>query len=144
MTSGAAPFALNYPAATLDQATATLTHRVHLDDAPTVIPPSGWTYNATGTSINLVPAGWVANDIYEFKDTAKDPTVNGLGFAAVRDWNAWLRYETQDEPNPPIPNPLAGHHADLHGSGFAAGTLSQRLPPPRFQPGRERQECSMR
>ena len=79
------PFKLSYPAATLDKSNATLTHRVHLDDLPAVVPTASWTYDATGTSINLVPAGWVANDIYEFSYTAKDPTVNGLGFAAVRD-----------------------------------------------------------
>ena len=32
------------------------------------------------------------NDIYEFSYTAKDPTVNGIGFAAVRDFNSFLRY----------------------------------------------------
>ena len=106
VTSGTAAFALNYPAATLDQSRATLTHRVHLDDMPAEIPATGWTYNASGTTINLVPAGWVANDIYEFSYTAKDPSVNGLGFAAVRDWNAWLRYETADDSG--TPNPLKG------------------------------------
>jgi len=97
---------LSYPASTLDKSKAKLTHRVHLDDVPVPVPDSGWTYNAAGTSINLVPAGWVANDIYEFSYTAKDPTVNGLGFAAVRDWNAWLRYETKDDDG--NPNPMAG------------------------------------
>jgi len=106
VTSGTAAFALNYPAATLDQSRATLTHRVHLDDMPAEIPATGWTYNASGTTINLVPAGWVANDIYEFSYTAKDPSVNGLGFAAVRDWNAWLRYEAADDSG--TPNPLKG------------------------------------
>jgi len=48
----------------------------------------------------------VANDIYEFTYTAKDPTVNGIGFAAIRDWNAWLRYETKDDAG--TANPLAG------------------------------------
>ena len=48
----------------------------------------------------------MANDIYEFSYTAKDPTVNGVGFAAVRDWNAWLRYETKDDDG--TANPLAG------------------------------------
>src|SRR6267378_3052900 len=62
-------FTLTYPAATLDKSKAKLTHRVHLDDPPVEVPASGWTYNATGTSINLVPAGWVANDIYEFSYT---------------------------------------------------------------------------
>src|SRR6266566_5514522 len=104
--SGTAAFPLNYPAATLDKSKATLTHRVHLNDVPAVIPATGWTYNASGTTINLVPAGWVANDIYEFSYTANDPSVNGLGFAAIRDWNAWLRYEAADDFG--TPNPLKG------------------------------------
>jgi len=37
-----ASYALTYPAATLDRSKATLTHRVHLNDAPQVIPESGW------------------------------------------------------------------------------------------------------
>ncbi|PYO51374.1 MAG: hypothetical protein DMD84_13205, partial [Candidatus Rokuibacteriota bacterium] len=71
-----------------------------------MVPASGWTYNASGTQINLVPPGWVSQDIYEFSYTAKDPSVNGLGFAAIRDWNAWLRYETSDDFG--TANPLAG------------------------------------
>jgi hypothetical protein len=106
VTSGAS-FTLAYPAASLDKATAKLTHRVHLDDVPQVIPASGWSYNATGTAISLASGNFVGNDIYEFSYVAKDPTVNGLGFAAVRDWNAWLRYASQDDLG--NPNPLAGH-----------------------------------
>jgi Alpha/beta hydrolase domain len=106
VTSGTGAFLLTYPAATLDKNQALLTHRVRLNDPPTPVPASGWTYNATGTSINLVPAGWVANDIYEFSYTAKNPTVNGIGFAAVRDWVAWLRYETDDGQG--TANPVAG------------------------------------
>jgi hypothetical protein len=99
--------ALSYAAATLDKTQATLTHRVHLNDAPQIVPASGWNYNATGTAISLAGGNFVANDIYEFAYTAKDPKVSGLGFAAVRDWNAWLRYETRDDFG--NPNPLAGH-----------------------------------
>ena len=105
VTSGSS-FTLSYPAATLDKAQAKLTHRVHLNDTSVEIPASGWNYNAAGTAISLVGGSFVANDIYEFSYTAKDPTVNGLGFAAVRDWNAWLRYENQDDFG--NPNPLAG------------------------------------
>jgi hypothetical protein len=103
-----ASYPLSYPAATLDQTKATLTHRVKLNDTPQVIPASGWKYNATGTAVSLLPAGtsFVANDIYEFSYTAKDPTVNGLGFAAVRDWNAFVRYEATDAAG--NANPLAG------------------------------------
>ena len=101
-------YALSYPASTLDQSKATLTHRVKLNDAPQVVPAAGWSYNASGTAISLLPAGtpFVANDIYEFSYIAKDPTVNGLGFAAVRDWNAFLKYETKDDAG--TANPMAG------------------------------------
>src|SRR5580765_7868747 len=103
-----ASYELAYPAATLDQSKATLTHRVHLNDMPETVPASGWKYNADGTSIGLLPAGtaFVKNDIYEFSYTAKDPTVNGVGFAAVRDFNAFLRYEKADDAG--TANPLAG------------------------------------
>ena len=57
IVSQGASYALNYPAATLDQTKATLTHRVRLNDAPQVVPASGWTYNASGTAISLLPAG---------------------------------------------------------------------------------------
>jgi hypothetical protein len=108
IVSPGASYELNYPAATLDQAKATLTHRVKLNDTPKVIPAAGWSYNASGTAITLLPSGtsFVANDIYEFSYIAKDPTVNGLGFAAIRDWNAFLRYETRDASG--TANPMAG------------------------------------
>jgi len=108
IVSPGASYTLNYAAATLDQGQATLTHRVHLDDTPQVIPASGWAYNATGTAISLLPAGtsFVANDVYEFTYTAKDPTVNGVGFAAVRDFNSFMRYGASDDAG--TPNPMAG------------------------------------
>jgi hypothetical protein len=107
VTSGQS-YALSYPAATTDTAKATLTHRVHLDDAPQMVPAGGWTFNAEGTAISLLPAGasFTPGDIYELSYVAKDPTVNGIGFAAVRDFNAFLRYEKADAAG--TPNPLAG------------------------------------
>jgi len=108
IVSGAAAYELNYPAATLDQSKAKLTHRVRLDDVPQVVPANGWAYDADGTSIHLLPQGtrFTQGDIYELSYTAKDPTVNGVGFAAVRDFNAFLRYEQADEDG--TRNPLAG------------------------------------
>ena len=108
IVSGAAAYELNYPAATVDQSKAKLTHRVHLDDVPQVVPASGWAYDAEGTSIHLLPQGtrFAQGDIYELSYTAKDPTVNGVGFAAVRDFNAFLRYEKADEGG--TANPMAG------------------------------------
>ena len=103
--------ALAYPAATLDKSTATLTRRVHLDDVPEVVPETGWNYNADGTAISLVGGNFVANDIYEFAYTAKDPRVLGLG-AAIRDWMEFLRYERRDDEG--NGNPLANYIARLH------------------------------
>ena len=59
-----------------------------------------------GTAIRLTTGNFVANDIYEFSYIAKDPTVNGLGFAAVRDFNSFLRNAKADDFG--TPNPLAG------------------------------------
>src|SRR6266571_191929 len=66
--SPGASYELTYPAATLDKAKATLTHRVHLNDKPEKVPLSGWQYNSDGTEIELLPSGtsFVKNDIYEF------------------------------------------------------------------------------
>ena len=112
IVTNAASFTLSYPAATLDKTKAKLTHRVHLDDVPVEIPAGGWNYNATGTAISLVGGNFVNNDIYEFSYTAKDPTVNGLGFAAVRDFNAWLRDAKKDDAG--TPNPLAHDVKDIY------------------------------
>ncbi len=106
IVTGGASYALNYAAATLDKTQARLTHRVRLDDLPVEIPASGWNYNADGTAISLAGGNFVNNDIYEFAYTAKDPSVNGLGFAAVRDWVSWLRYANADDNG--NRNPLAG------------------------------------
>jgi hypothetical protein len=96
-----ASFGLSYPAATLDKSMATLTHRVLLDDVPQVIPTANWQYNAAGTAVSPLGAGTsVPNDIYEFSYIAKDPTIAGLGFAAVRDLNSWIKYGTAAEGNP--------------------------------------------
>jgi hypothetical protein len=106
IVSPGATFNLSYPAATLDQGSATLTHRIHLDDPPAVVEPSGWKYNAGGTAISLTTGPFVPNDIYEFSYVARDPTPNALGLAAIRDFNSWLRSARRDDVG--TANPLAG------------------------------------
>src|SRR5947209_5661770 len=85
--------------------TTPLTHRVHLDDMPKVLASSQWDYtDSNGTAIKLNPSldavactaptsgtCFIANDIYEFMYTARNPTVNTIGLAAIRDFNSWLR-----------------------------------------------------
>jgi hypothetical protein len=101
-------FTLAYPASSGDQSKAVLTHRVHLDDPAVPVDASGWAYtDATNTAIKLVPGPFVVNDIYEFSYTAKDPTPNGLGLAAIRDFNSFLRFESHDDIG--TKNPLGGH-----------------------------------
>ncbi len=108
IVTGAATFPLSYPAASGNQSTAVLTHRVHLDDPHTVVPSSGWAYtDATNTAIKLTTGNFVNNDIYEFTYTAKDPTPNALGLAAVRDFNSFLRNASHDDFG--TQNPLRGH-----------------------------------
>jgi Alpha/beta hydrolase domain len=109
IVTGAATFALAYPAASGAQGApnAVLTHRVHLDDTPEIVPTGGWAYtDATNTAIKLTTGNFVNNDIYEFSYIAKNPTVNGLGLAAIRDFNSFLRYAAKDDFG--TPNPLAG------------------------------------
>ena len=107
IVTGGASFTLAYPAADLDKSKAKLTRRVHLDDTPVEVPAAGWNYNATGTAISLAGGNFVANDIYEFSYTAKEPSVNGLGMAAIRDFVSWLRHDRRDDYG--APNPLYRH-----------------------------------
>ncbi len=108
IVTGGGSFALAYPAATASQGApnAVLTHRVHLNDPPQVVPTSEWAYtDANNTAVKLIagsphatPAGnFISNDIYEFSYVAKNPTVNGLGLAAIRDFVSFMRYETKDD-----------------------------------------------
>ena len=100
-------YTINYHAATLDKSQATLTTRKLLNDTPNVVPATGWDY-VDDKTIRLLPSGTAfnANDIYEFSYIARDPTVNGVGFAAVRDFNAFLRYAAADDFG--NANPMAG------------------------------------
>jgi hypothetical protein len=107
---------LTYVPNSLDQSQAQLTVKAHLNDVPTVIPASGWAYTKVttgviindGTAIQLLPAGtaFALGSIYEMTYIGKDPTVNAVGFAAVRDFGSFLRYATADDAG--TPNPMAG------------------------------------
>ena len=133
-------YELAYPAASLDQSKATLTHRVHLNDAPEKDPRlrlaiqcrrhgdptcSRWELRSCGTIST--------NSRY----TAKDPTVNGVGFAAVRDWNAWLRYAAKDDSG--TANPLAGDIQRIYTEVvFPTRPLPERFPLSGLQSGGKR------
>jgi hypothetical protein len=94
----ATTYTLSYPAAAGDQSNAILTHRVHLDDTPQIVPSGQWSYvDPTNPTVIKLPSGFVAQDVYEFSYLAKNPTVNGLGLAVIRDFNSFLRNTSADD-----------------------------------------------
>jgi Alpha/beta hydrolase domain len=104
---------LNYPAASPDKTKASLTVRKNHADIPIPVPESDWDYvDAKLNAVKLTsgnfggPGSFGPTALYEFTYVARDPTVVGLGFAAIRDLATFLRSAKVDEQG--VPNPLAG------------------------------------
>jgi Alpha/beta hydrolase domain len=109
---------LSYEAATRDKSKASLTVREKSYGPRIPIPSSEWefaswvkdsrsgkeTIKSSGKHLYL-HAGFKPGHIYEFIYAAKNPSVLGLGFAAVRDLVSFLRYQRKDSAG--RPNPLA-------------------------------------
>jgi hypothetical protein len=100
----------SYETVTLNNSGAVLTQRVHQDDPRQLIPNTQWAFaDCTTTPFPGTPSttqiclngGFDTNHIYELIYTAKNPTVLGLGFAAMRDLASFLRNDTSSG------NPLA-------------------------------------
>ncbi len=96
---------------TLDTSKASLTKRVSQTGAAVAVPASEWAFADCGsTPFPGVPdpakicakGGFDPAFAYELSFTAKDPLVLGIGFAATRDLNSFLKYEKSAD------NPLAG------------------------------------
>ncbi|PWT89332.1 MAG: hypothetical protein C5B56_07300 [Proteobacteria bacterium] len=105
-----------YEAASLDNAGAILTRRVHEGDARETIDNSKWAFaDCANTPFPGKPnaakvcleGGFDTNHIYELVYTAKNPTVAGIGFAATRDFAAFLRGDAA-AADPSVANPIAG------------------------------------
>ena len=91
---------VNYPAASLDNAKATLTVRVNEHDRRVPIPNDRWSFgrcDGDGSHVEpdpnhlCMPSGFEPGHLYELIYQARDPAVLGLGFAATRDVGAFLR-----------------------------------------------------
>ncbi len=85
-----------------------------------LIPRDHWSFatcdaggaNARPSNIHVcLPSGFSTDRIYELVYEARDPLVNGIGFAATRDLVSFLRYDTTHR------NPLVARS----GSGDAGG-----------------------
>ncbi len=81
---------LPYRAATVDG--AELTVRTRGTDAEQPLPAEAWAM--TADSVHLLPEGtaFTPRRIYELRYQATGPTIDGVGFAAVRDVVAFLRH----------------------------------------------------
>ena len=123
---------LSYPAASLDQS------QVSFDWRPTWKTPAGMTFNSpssplaqsdwsfenNGTQVQFkMPAGSDLGSIFTFVYTARDPMVMGIGFAAVRDFITFLKFDRHDRQG--NANPLSDfQHApcmERGGKCHAAG-----------------------
>jgi hypothetical protein len=118
-----------YQTADLTTAKATFTVRDGLNSPPISISSSKWAYGScpTGQASLVTNAsnicyfdGFKQNLLYELIYTAQNPTVLGLGYAAVRDFASFLRYELSDSngvanPVGPIVSVL-GHGSSQVGS----------------------------
>ena len=108
----------SYQAVSTSNAGATLTRRVHQDDAKEPIANADWAFaDCTTVPFPGVPStekvclkgGFDTNHIYELLYTAKNPTVLGLGFAATRDLISFLRNSNGAGTG------KCGKHGDMRG-----------------------------
>src|SRR5262245_22793971 len=100
-----------YAAADLDDPDAHLSVRDHAGAAPVAVPRQAWRF-ARRQGNGLVPdashlhliGGFAPGKIYELVYRSQDPPLVGLGFLAVRDTAAFLRWG-----GAAAGNPVAGH-----------------------------------
>jgi hypothetical protein len=99
---------------TLDTTKATLTRRASPTAPAATVPSGDWAFadcagrpfpGTPDPSKLCVKGGFDPASEYVIVYTAKDPLVLGIGFAATRDLNSFLRYGAADDTG--TPNPLA-------------------------------------
>jgi hypothetical protein len=112
---------LSFSAASLVKSDARLTVRGRNEDPPRAIPSSGWEFLDDG-AIVLLPRGtpFRAGALYQFAYRARNPPVAGIGYAATRDWIAFLRYRERDAAG--TANPLGPEGRHGIGTALAHGT----------------------
>jgi hypothetical protein len=129
-------FKLSHEAATLDQARARLTVRERAADVPQELEADQWSF-VDGRSIRLSDgAKPKPGYLYEFHYEAKNPKVQGLGFAATRDFVSYLKHhpEAAKVTGRPITHALAigfsqaGRYLRHHvGAGFNRDERGRRV-----------------
>ena len=127
--------------ASLDTSKATLTRRASEDSEVVPLRSADWAF--ADCSKNPFPGtpdprkiclkgGFNPAYLYELVYTAKDPKVYGIGFAATRDLNSYLRYGMQDDTG--TANILGGRITSTvsqgnsqSGKSFAASSISDSI-----------------
>ena len=108
-------FKLSYEAASLSKADARLTVRRKEADKPVELPAEQWELADARTLRILTPgnagAGPAVGSLYELHYIARDPKVLGIGFAATRDFVAFLRHAERDAAGTPNPAGAGIRHA---------------------------------
>ena len=112
---------LSFQASETNNEKAQLTVRDRNEDTPSVIQRSAWEFTGDG-AIRLLPRGtpFRAGALYQLTYRAKDPQVAGIGYAATRDWIAFLRYAQRDGAG--TANPLGPEGRHRVGTALAHGT----------------------
>jgi hypothetical protein len=87
-----------HPTADLNDPDARLTVRAHRDGAVVEVARGAWRF--PDVSSLAVEGGFEPGKIYELVYRSANPPLVGLGFLAVRDAAAWLRFASAAEGNP--------------------------------------------
>jgi hypothetical protein len=127
-----------YEAADTDTKHSVLTVRDNAAASRTPLASDRWAFGrCQNGQATLIPTttdiclfdGFARDRIYELVYPAKNPLVNGLGYAVTRDLASFLRYHTRDDAG--NPNPLAVSAADVgirraYGSGISSTGMYMR------------------
>ncbi|MBG0859582.1 MAG: hypothetical protein IQL11_08775 [Bacteroidales bacterium] len=111
----------SYETTNPDNSVFTLTRRIRESDPRMPVPNTDWAFSDCSRlrfpgipdvkKISLKD-GFEPNYIYELIYLAKNPLVLGLGFAAIRDFASFLRYDQKDESG--FFNPLVSEEASAN------------------------------
>jgi hypothetical protein len=117
----------SYVAASRDKSQASLTVREKSYGTRLPVPSAEWEFascvkDSRSGKEAIKPSrkdlylrsGFKPGHIYEFIYPAKNPLVLGLGFAAVRDWVSFLRYEMKDSAGRPNPLLSSNKTTEIH------------------------------
>jgi hypothetical protein len=119
---------LTYPATTTDKSNAKLIVRERNGDTPATVPADQWEF-VDARTIRLLPEGtpFRIGMIYQLIYRAANPPVNGIGFAATRDFMSFLRYAAADDAGTANPLAVAGRPAVSRAIGHGNSQTGRYL-----------------